>query len=418
MKFINNRFWNTINFSFSLLTLFILNKLIGFNDARSSFELITNLSRQIILFSGFNLISGNLLYFVNNNSRSINLFRQLFLLNIVVVSILSIIACFIISFFNLFSIEIIYAIIILNVILSFDYLGFLSAAIGNVYVQYYCQFILKIANISAILLIGFYDFDISILLPTYLISLLYILYASSKINLSPIYIKSLRPLFIVLKKIVLFSLPWFLASPILNFFSTYVWLKLDKSDPSVIAYYSILLFGSSSLNLLLVNPVVDKLTFNIRQKHSTNKYYLYFFVLVFVLIGLSFLLNSTLLVNNNYYKYFMEDLLFFEPLFISSYIFYIPLLVAFSCPVLIITRIIHIKKRQKSYAAISLLVALLQLLLIYIYDDFNVFDFINISLLTSFVTYIILCFYNFKVIRKHQIIIFIFMYMSGFLLYF
>tara|TARA_B110000003_G_scaffold170929_1_gene170604 strand:- start:5412 stop:6668 length:1257 start_codon:yes stop_codon:yes gene_type:complete len=417
MKFINNRFWNIINFSFSLLTLLILNKLIGFNEVRSSYELTINLSRQILLFSGLNLISGNLIYFANSNNKSIESFRQLYLLNIIIVLILSTLISSIIFVFNLFSIEVVYAILLLNIILTFDFLGFFSVAIGNVYIQYFGQFILKIANISAILLIGFYNFDISILLFTYSISLIYILYISSKINLSPLRIQSLKPLLVILKKILLFSLPWFLASPILNFFSTYVWLALDKSDSSSLTYYSILLFGSSTLNLLLINPTVDKITYNIREKLSTTKYELYLFTLVFLLIGLSLLAKSNFLINNYYYNYFMTDLLFFDTLFISSYVYYIPIYVAFSCPVLVITRIIHINKRQLSYAAISVLVALLQLLLIYIYKDLNVFDFIKISLLTSFITYLLLYIYNYKIILKSQFLVFISMYILTFLLF-
>lgn len=416
MKFINNRFWNIINFSFSLLTLLILNKLIGFNEVRVSYELIINLSRQILLFSGLNLISGNLIYFVKNNNKSINTFRQLYLFNIVFVFVLSVIACLIILIFNLYSKEVIYAILLINIILSFDFLGFFSVAIGNVYVQYFSQFILKLANISAILLIFFYDFGISILLLTYSISLIYILYASSKISLSPIRIESLKSLLGIFKKILLFSLPWFLASPILNFFSTYVWLNLDKNDSSI-ANYSILLFGASTLNLLLINPTVDKITYNIRTKLSNTIHERYLFFLVFLLIALSQLVKSNFLINNNYYNYLMSDLLSFDALFISSYVYYIPIYVAFSCPVLIITRIIHINKRQNSFAAISLFVALLQLMFIYLYNDLNVFDFINISLLSSFVTYIIFCIYNYKIIKKQQFIIFTTMYMLTFLLF-
>ena len=138
---------------------------------------------------------------------------------------------------------------------------------------------------------------------------------------------------------------------------------------------------------------------------------------MFLLIALSQLVKSNFLINNNYYNYLMSDLLSFDALFISSYVYYIPIYVAFSCPVLIITRIIHINKRQNSFAAISLFVALLQLMFIYLYNDLNVFDFINISLLSSFVTYIIFCIYNYKIIKKQQFIIFTTMYMLTFLLF-
>ncbi len=416
MRFINNRFWNIINFSISLLTVVALNKIIGFNTTRSSYELTINMSRQILLFSGLNLISGNLIYFVKNNDRSIQIFRQLYLFNSFVILILSLSCYFIFSAFNLFSSEIRYALIIINFILLFDYLGFFAIAIGNVYIQYFCQFLIKLSNILAIILIGFFNYDVSILIFTYSFFAIIIFFISKKINLSPIKIESLKKVFFNLKKIILFSLPWFLASPLLNYFSTYIWLSLNKNDLSI-TYYSLLLFGTSTVTLLLINPSVDKITYKIRSKISTRKHDIYLILLTFSLVGLSQLLRLDFILENYYFNYILSELLDFDSVFINSYLYIIPIYVAFACPVLIMTRLVHINKRQNSFTIISVIVALLQLVYIYFSNDLNIFDFIKISLLTSFVTYIILVIYNFDIIKKSSFLSYITMYSITFLMF-
>lgn len=382
-QILNNPVWNYINFFLSLLILLLLNRVIGFNQLRGEIEIILNLGRQIILFTGFNIITGNIIYFYND--RQAFIYQRIYGLTFYILPLLTIL-CFIILF-KFLEFEYLIAIISITTILAMDFLSFTHVARGEVYTQYFLQSIFKLINILTIIALEILGGRLELFLITYLFMYIFLYKISFKLNFGPQLSFEIRPIWAELKKILKFSIPWIIASPLINYLATIVWLRLPNNS-NEIAYYSLILFGTSMISILLINPKIDKLTHELRSGIRESKI-ITKLILLSIIIGTLGYLDFGLFKKIPIVNYLTMELLALDAPFLDNYLFLILSYAALNIPLSIVNRLLLIYQKPILQAVIAVFAGAIQIVLIYSFDIDGLTSFIHISVIGTFIIFVI-----------------------------